>query len=234
MNLSEDLAQALQLFEIKVQCNLTDDAFNRILRASNIQVSIYHIKTTLKSLIDIEPQWIDMCIRSCCAYTGQFEDKIQCPYCNEPRYQLCNQKRKVRYQFALFSIIKRLKIQYEDPNRADELRYRHIYTSRDEFGKDGKIGDIFDGKCYLDLLKNGHFQDEHDIALTGSIDGYQIFRQKTDDCWIVLFINGNLPPEVRVLKENLLITSIIPGPKEPKDFNSFINPIVVELKKLAS
>ena len=83
-------------------------------------------------------------------------------------------------------------------------------------------------------MKIGYFQDEHDIALTGSVDGYQIFRQKTETCWILLFINTNLSPEKWVLKENLLITSIIPGPKEPKDFNSFMNPIVDELKKLAS
>jgi hypothetical protein len=102
------------------------------------------------------------------------------------------------------------------------------------FGIDGTIGDVFDGKCYLELLKMGYFQDERDVALIGSIDGYQIFRQKTDDCWVLLFINANLSPEKRVVKENLLITSIIPGPKEPKDLNSFLNPIVNELKELSS
>ena len=53
--------------------------------------------------------------------------------------------------------------------------------------------------------------------------------KKCDDCWIVLFINANLPPEQRVKKKNLLITAIIPGPKSPKDFNSFMKPIVEEL-----
>jgi len=46
------------------------------------------------------------------------------------------------------------------------------------FGEDGKIGNVFDEKCYLDLLKMGYFQDEHDIALTGSVDSYQIFVRK--------------------------------------------------------
>jgi hypothetical protein len=237
LNISENLACALQLFEIKIRCNITDDAFNQIMKVtSNIPTSIYCVKTVLKKLVDIKPQWIDMCIYSCCAYTGEFENKEQCPYCNTPRYQKINHshQKKSRYQFAYFSLKERLKIQYKNSDRADELRYRYRYTLRNNFGKDGKIEDVFDGKCYLDLLKMGYFQDERDIALTGSIDGYQIFRQKTDDCWIVLFINANLSPEKRVLKENLLITSIIPGPKEPKDFNSFMNPIVNELKELAS
>ena len=88
---------------------------------------------------------------------------------------------------------------------------------------------MFDSAQYKYLSQKGYFQDERDIALLGSIDDYQLFRQKCNDCWIVLFINANLPPEQRVKKENLLITSIIPGPKAPKDFNSFIKPIVEEL-----
>ncbi|RGB22830.1 hypothetical protein C1646_780581 [Rhizophagus diaphanus] len=95
-----------------------------------------------------------MCINSYCAYTGQFENEILCPYCNESRY---DQKNKPRYQFVWFSLIKHLKIQYENPNRANELRYQYIYTTRNGFCEDGKIGEVFDGKCYLDLLKNGIF-----------------------------------------------------------------------------
>src|SRR2546421_204004 len=78
------------------------------------------------------------------------------------------------------------------------------------------------------------FNDERDVALIGSVDGYQIFRQKTDDCWVVLMINANLCLENRVKKENLMITSIIPGPNEPKHFNLFMYPIVNELKDLES
>ncbi|GES74579.1 hypothetical protein GLOIN_2v1430842 [Rhizophagus clarus] len=44
-------------------------------------------------------------------------------------------------------------MQYQNPSRAEELCYQYIYTSRDGFGKDGKIGDVFDGECYFNLLK---------------------------------------------------------------------------------
>ncbi|GES97107.1 transposase domain-containing protein [Rhizophagus clarus] len=109
-----------------------------------------------------------------------------------------------------------------------EIKVRHNikYISRNI---DGTIGDVFDGAQYKNLLQKGYFQDDRDIVLLGSVDGYQLFKQKCDDCWIILFINANLPPEQRVKKENLLITSIIPGPKAPKDFNSFLKPVVDEL-----
>ena len=87
-------------------------------------------------------------------------------------------------------------------------------------------------RLYQDLLQRGFFKDERDIALSGTCDEYQIFEQRTDDCWIILLINNNLPPYVHVKKENLLITMIIPGPYSPKDFNSFLYPLVKELQEL--
>ena len=128
-----------------------------------------------------------------------------------------------------FSIQDRFIIQYKDPTRAKQLRYRSEYIAREGYNIDGVIGDVFDSVQYKNLLRRGYFQDDRDIALLGSIDGFQLFRQKCDDCWLVLFINANLPPDERVKKENLLVTSIIPGPKAPKDFNSFMKPIVKEL-----
>src|SRR5436189_142417 len=96
---------------------------------------------------------------------------------------------------AYFSIKDRLVIQYQDPKCSEELKYHANYTQYQDFGSDGKIGDIFDGIKYQELLSHGFFSNDQDIALIGSIDGYQIFRQKTDDCWIVLMINANICPE---------------------------------------
>lgn len=107
------------------------------------------------------------------------------------------------------------------------MRYR---SQKEEC--DDEYSDIFDGDLYKELVEEGFFSDERDIALIGSTDGYQIFRQKTDSCWILMFINANLPPTIRVKKENLLISAIIPGPNQPKDFNSFLRPIIDELKVL--
>ncbi|CAG8835636.1 20388_t:CDS:10, partial [Gigaspora margarita] len=68
------------------------------------------------------------------------------------------------------------------------------------------IGDVFDGQHYKNLVGKGYFKNKHDIALLASIDGFQIFKQKTDD--------------------------FIPGPKEPEDLNSFLFPAISELHEL--
>ena len=94
------------------------------------------------------------------------------------------------------------------------------------------MADVFDGMHYKSLTASGFFLDYRDVALMGSTDGYQIFRQKRNDCWIVLLINANLPPSERVKKDNLMISAIFPGPKQPKNMNLFLWPLVEELKKL--
>jgi hypothetical protein len=123
-------------------------------------------------------------------------------------------------------------MQYGEKKRANLLRYRNEYTRSVEYRINKKIGDVFDGVNYKNLVNTGFFGDFRDVALLGSSDGFQIFRQSRDDCWMVLLINANLPPEVRVKRENLIIAAMFPGPKAPKDFNSFLRPLINELKQL--
>ena len=155
-------------------------------------------------------------------------------FCGELRYITNNnnsRKKISRKQFSFIPLINRFKIQYNDSNRSKSLRYRYQYVTSDEYD-DNNISDIFDGNLYKELVDEGYFNDERDIALISSTDGFQIFKQKTDDCWVVMFINANLNPIERVKKENLLISLIIPGPNQPKYFNSFLRPLVDELKLL--
>ena len=180
MQLTPEMSCALRLFEVKSCCNLTDDAFQQTMMAVNgDNISQYQIKKTLKSIVLIEPIWVDMCINSCCTYTGQYKYHNECKICQTPRFR---DQKHARRQMAFFSIKDCLKIQYQDPTRSEKLRYRSTYVSRPDFNSDGKIGDIFDGARYKELLLKGFFKDERDVALTGSIDGYQIFKQKIDDC----------------------------------------------------
>ncbi|GES83593.1 transposase domain-containing protein [Rhizophagus clarus] len=224
-NITNKVAKRLRLLEIKVRYNISNTAFKEIVTATvgTSSKSTHSLIKMLKDIIPIKPIWVDRCINSCCAFTGNYENLNECIYCKAKRYQVEGQ---LRTQVAYFSIQDRLVIQYQDSARAKQLRYHSEYISRNI---NGTIGDVFDGVQYKNLLQKGYFQDDRDIVLLGSVDGYQLFKQKCDDCWIILFINANLPPEQRVKKENLLITSIILGPKAPKDFNSFLKPVVDEL-----
>src|SRR5436305_4735285 len=105
---------------------------------------------------------------------------------------------KTKRVMPYLSIIDRLKIQFNNENRAEELLYRHEYiTNKDN----NDLDDIFDEEIYKELVNNGLFNDKRDIAFIASYDEYQIVKQKTDDYWPFLMINNNLDPFLRVKKE---------------------------------
>ncbi|CAG8482740.1 24125_t:CDS:2, partial [Gigaspora margarita] len=204
---------------------ILNNNFEEILQIFNCDSStLYLTKKFLQSLVNIDMLFVDMCINSCIAFTGEYSEAIQCPICLSERFQKTNVAYKVAAYYPLTS---RFKFQYANSKQSKTLRYRSNYISSSD-----KISDIFDGQLYKSLLSKEIIKDERDIILTGSLDGYQIFRQQRDNNWVVMFINNNIPLEDRVKQENLLISAIIPGPKSPKDFNSFIFPIISELKIL--
>lgn len=209
---------------------MPNSMYNEIIEAFSEQhVSLYRATKRLSSLVSIDPVWIDCCIKSCCAFTGKLENLQECPTCGEKRYRGNSKRRK---KMAFFPLKNRFIIQYQNPTRSLELQYRNNYTTSQKYLQDESYGDIFDDKRYQELVEEGHFTDYRDIALTASLDGYNIFKQKTDDCWMILFINANLKPEDRVKQNNLLIGALIPGPSTPGDLNSFLRPVIDEIKEL--
>lgn len=223
---------ALRLLDLKCKHNFTNGAYTDILNLINLiegtdeKTTLYLAEKKLSELVDIKLNYVDMCKNSCCAFTGIYVNDLTCQYCGLDRYVNNNSKKKST-QAIYVPLLDRFRIQYANSERALKLRYR---SRREEC--DNEYSDIFDAELYKELVDEGFFLDERDIALIGSTDGYQIFRQKTDSCWVVMFINANLSPDIRVKKENLLISAIIPGPDQPKDFNSFLHPIIEELKIL--
>ena len=230
---SKKLIEGLKLLYLKSLYNFTESAYDDIIKIFTIEnVSLYKVKTHLKNITGLVPIFYDMCENSCICYTEDYESDQVCPYCSSTRFDAKGKAKKV---MPYLSIKDRLKIQFKDENRAKELLYRHEYiTNKEQNDDDDDLDDIFDGSIYKELMEENLFIDKRDIAFTASCDGYQIFRQKTDDCWLFLMINNNLDPSLRVKKENLLIPFLIPGPNQPKDFNTFLRPFIDEMKELES
>jgi hypothetical protein len=189
-----------------------------------------------ESLSFFAPKKYDCCIESCMAYTGRYEADSQCRFCKTSR---SNADGHPRRQFTYLPIIPRLVAMYRNCNLAEELRYRHNYKHRK-----GTVNDIFDGRHYRRLRKrfvkvDGHeyshryFEDAREIALGVSTDGYAPFNRRKKTCWPIIIFLYNLPPEIRFLMKHVLCAGVIPGPNKPKDFDSFLWPLIEELKKLA-
>lgn len=186
----------------------------RIVKRLKDWTHLYHIR-------------IGCCINSCCAFTGQWADLDVCPYCDETRFAVqANSTRTERATFDLTSIIKRLRTMFAGPPKSAELQ------RTDKESRDGTVSDIWDGAFIRKLKMEGFFNDNRDVALGISTDGIQLFKIGDFEVWPILLTNYSLAKTLRYNSENQIILGVIPGPTQPKDMNSFVLPIVDELKLL--
>ena len=188
-----------------------------------------HISASrLRNLTGIRHVRIDCCRNSCIAYTGAYVELQTCPFCSEPR---CYKNDIAIRTFDLIPIIHRLRLQFASSLRAQALQ--EYPRSLQNIPWDG-VRDYWDGRLHKEHKNNGFFGDPRDISLAFSTDGLALFKVGTDSVWPLLLINLNLKPAERFKKHNLLLCGIIPGPKNPQDIQSFLRPIVDELKELAA
>jgi hypothetical protein len=122
---------------------------------------------------------------------------------------------------------------------AVQMQYRATGHEHEE----GIIRDVFDCHCYRSLLPrrvevNGKkcqhrfFSDGRDVALGFSTDGFAPFKKRKQTAWPLLIFNYNLPPEIRFHMENIICLGVVPGPRKPHDFDSFLWLLVEELLRL--
>ncbi|KAJ8502508.1 hypothetical protein ONZ45_g11699 [Pleurotus djamor] len=195
-----------------------------------------HIRTyPYAFLAAYKPKPYDCCINVCCCYTGSYAKLTACPFCKEPRRTADDRPRK---QFNYMPLIPRLRAYFQNPEMVEKMRYRGDYQP-----DPSKVTDVMDGAHYQKLCDTNvvidgiprsykFFSSWRDLLLGLSTDGFAPFRRRKKTCWPLLVYNYNLPPEIRFLLEHVICVGVIPGPKKPKDFDSFAWPLVQELLQL--
>jgi hypothetical protein len=193
----------------------------------------------LALLSGIQPINIDCCVNSCIAYTRQYIHHEECPYCKEARY---TRSRKARRTFCYLPLIPRLQAFFQNAETVQMLSFRHLYERQP-----GVIRDIYDASWYQTLcrkkvaideieLRHRYFEGKNDIALGLAVDGYLLFKRRRGGptATPILIQNYNLPPHFRTHLEHLICLGVIPGPHQPKDYESFLAPLDDECASLAT
>lgn len=88
------------------------------------------------------------------------------------------------------------------------------------------LSDIDDGKLYKKLYETNKV-DEF-LTLTMNIDGASIFKSVSGSMWPVQFYLNFLPPAIRYLAKNIIVTTIFYGNHKP-DISKLIFPLAKEL-----
>jgi hypothetical protein len=113
------------------------------------------------------------------------------------------------------------------PETAEDMHYLEKRLAKIEEHlrtHNGEMESYDDMACSQDLLQawaSGRFTKD-DITLQLSIDGAQLYRDRTSDCWIFIWIIHNLPPGLRYKKAFVIPAGFVPG--KPKEMDSFLFP----------
>lgn len=208
----------------------------------DVELYSYHVtRNKLENSTGITEIQTDMCPENCVAYTGPFECLDACPECGTSRYDedaskssasrrgSSVQKRVPRKQFLTIPLGTQLQALWRMPESAFRMRYRNRKTEEIINQLELNNGDlpihedIFHGMEYLNAYSSKQIRDD-DTLLLFEWDAAQLYRDKASDCFFAVWIILDLSPELRYKKKFILPALIIPGPKAPKNTESFLLP----------
>ncbi|KIJ70560.1 hypothetical protein HYDPIDRAFT_184816 [Hydnomerulius pinastri MD-312] len=236
--ISDDDLAVLRAFALKVRSYMSAKTFAMLPYAfpHSPPPSLRATRTRVSALSGVDPVLYDCCVNSCCCFVGPHANETLCPFCQEPRYDA---HQKGRSHFTYIPLIPRLTALYRNSEISQKMQYRSEHHFQPDI-----VTDIFDGSVYRNLLDryvqldgkttpHQYFSDPRDIALGLATDGFAPFRRRKTTAWPIIIHNFNLPPEIRFHRQYTICLGVVPGPKKPKDFDSFLWPAVEEFLKLA-
>ncbi|KAH9174020.1 hypothetical protein EDB89DRAFT_2068285 [Lactarius sanguifluus] len=181
--------------------------------ATDVEIlSLYAVQKLAEKLTGLTPSFIDMCPRSCIAYTGDFQSQTLCTHshdgkiCNEPRYKQKlgpRASQKPRAQMLYIPIIPIIQSHYSVAETSEEMRYRDRCLQETlkllavaSGANRQTYSDFANSANHIDHYKNmGLFKDARDTAITISTDGAQLTMKKQSNVWLLVVVLLNLPPE---------------------------------------
>ena len=240
--LSEEDLDNVKMFFLRIKGHLSHELhelFCMLFSHRMILDTIYQLHQRILKLSRVSEVSLDACINSCCCFTGALSSLDICPHCQQPRFDSAG---KPQQRFRYLPLEPRIKSLFLSPSTSNQMKYRANFKHTVH-----EISDVFDGSHYQDLLmeqvvidgveyEDAFFSECRDVALGFLMDGFQIFKRRrrgSATCWPLIAINFNLPPEIRTHLVNIIPLGIIPGPRAPTDFDSFLRPFIDECKLLA-
>uniref|UniRef100_A0A1J3HIY2 Transposase-associated domain-containing protein n=1 Tax=Noccaea caerulescens TaxID=107243 RepID=A0A1J3HIY2_NOCCA len=235
------LSVAARMMTLKTDGNISQfimdgwaDLIKDILPDDNVAADSYYEIQKLVFSLGLPSQMIDVCVDNCMLYWKD-DDKLQeCRFCHKPRYKPQGRGRnKVPYQRMWYLPIKdRLRRLYQSERTAGLMRW-HADHSQTE----GEIRHPSDAKAWK------HFQAVHpdfasekrNVYLGLCTDGFSPFGMsgRQYSLWPIILTPYNLPPDMCMQREFLIMSILILGPKHPRrSLDVFLQPLIEELKEL--
>ncbi|KAF8700610.1 hypothetical protein RHS03_06610, partial [Rhizoctonia solani] len=200
-------------------------------------LSTYCLHKKLAQLYGIKPVTVDCCINVCHAFTEQYAEETCCSTCKQQQFDA---KGKPQQVFEYLPTTPCFQGYFNNPDMVQQMEFWANYVHQE-----GAMDKVFDGTQYLDLCETpivvegkpqgvSYFNKktgQQDIAYSIMLDGVTIRKKAAkgnSSCWPIMGQNLNLPASKQAKLWNLIPIGVILGPRQPKDFNLFLVPLVEE------
>ena len=236
------LSFLVRLYHWKCLHGVTESAFGDLLLLikeafPDVEVpsSFNAAKKVIKDL-GLDYKKIHACPNDCMLFWDENKDEISCRNCGASRWTDAkngddNSKipAKVMRYFPLKPRLQRL---YMSKDFSKLMTWHAV-----ERKKDGKLRHPADGKAWklMDSKYPTFSAEKRNIRLGIAADGFNPFRtmSTSHSTWPVVVVNYNLPPWLNMKPENLILSTLIPGPNDPgNNLDVYMQPLVKELKEL--
>jgi hypothetical protein len=209
-------------------------------------LSLYKVRQLAMDITGLKPSWVDMCPKSCMAFTGDSHSQTSCSYrqngkdCNEQRYKpnqsSSRAKPKPRATMMYMPITPIIQAYYANAETSHQMQHRDhcLQQALDVLAKGAGVdkSEFSNSDNHIRHYQElGLFRDERDTALAISSDGAQLTMKKQSNMWLLIVVLLNLPPEMCYRANNVIIPLAIPGPSAPGNIKSFIYPLFEEMAK---
>ncbi|XP_042486512.1 uncharacterized protein LOC122066739 [Macadamia integrifolia] len=235
------LSFLIQLYHIKCLCNLSDKAFSMLLdllretlpEQNTLPNSLYEAKEIIKEL-GLNYVKIDACSNDYTLYWKESATATSCKICGTSRYEKRENKgKKIPVKILRhFPLIPRLQRLYMSTKISSSMRWHHEQRVDDQ-----RLRHPTDSKEWKDFdMRYPYFsKDPRNVRLGLASDGFNPFKTMTltHSMWPIMVVPYNLPPWMCMKQPFVILTLLIPDPKQPgNNMDIYLQPLIEELKEL--
>ncbi|KAL6533270.1 hypothetical protein OROMI_027382 [Orobanche minor] len=230
------LSVVLTLYNLKAGHQVSDVFFTELLQVVSdllpddnvLPRRAYEAKQMLK-LIGLTHEKIHAYPKDCILYRKEYADLGECPKCGTKRYKKNKSPAKVMWYFPIIPRLRRL---YSSPSDAKNLVWH-----QDERIKDGMLRHPADSPQWkkFDDRYPEFGKEPRNLRLVLSSDGMNPFgiQSTSHSTWPVVLMIYNLSPSLCMKRRYMMLSTLIPGPKQPgNDIDVYLAPLIDDLKLL--
>ncbi|KAA0043111.1 En/Spm-like transposon protein [Cucumis melo var. makuwa] len=238
------MSAVISLYRIKATNDWTDKSFTSLLELlhdmlpSNnvIPKSTYEVKKFLK-VFDLGYEKIHACENDCCLFTKENKDLETCPICGHSQWKVDKRTKRMKWGVSTkvlryFPLIPRLRQMFQMHDVAELLTWHMNHKN-----SDGKMRHPVNCVSWdsIDAKWPDFSNDPQNLRFDLATDGFNPFSNLSSrySCWPVMLVTYNLPHWLCMSKENMMLTLLIPRPKQlGNDIDIFLQPLIDGLKLL--